>query len=180
MRLCGAAFSEFYVNEDGQARVVAVRGAPKAFAKFRSHDPSPPVPGSITARVLSGGPSVHTTDVKDHDLYHHGDPYRRALVDLGGARASLAVILIKDRAVLGGIDIFRQEVRPFFGSADRAIAEFRRPGCDHDGKCASVDRDARGLGAETALENLGFLRSAYAAVDAADLKSCSCEMSRLV
>lgn len=42
----------------------------------------------------------------------------------------------------------------------------------------SGSRPRRGLGPQ-AHEKLG-LRSAYAAVDAADLKSCSCEMSRLV
>src|SRR5262249_35601874 len=84
-----------------------------AFAEFRYANPAPPVPGSITAQILSGEPIIHLADVKDDDLYRRGDPQRRALVDLGGARTFLSVTLIKDRAVLGSINIYRQEVRPF-------------------------------------------------------------------
>jgi GAF domain-containing protein len=112
MQLCGAAFGALAVAEGNTARNVAVRGAP-AFAEFRRHNPSPNTPGSIAARWLSGEPVVHIADVKDDDLYRHGDPYRRALVDLGGARSVLYVGLQKEGKVLGAISIFRQEVRPF-------------------------------------------------------------------
>ncbi|MGE5271566.1 MAG: GAF domain-containing protein, partial [Thiohalocapsa sp.] len=113
MRLCRAEFGEFYVSEAEQLRAVAERGVPTAFAEFRYHNPSSPIPGSITARILGGEPVIHVADVKDDDLYRHGDPQRRALVDLGGARTFLSVTMIKGRAVLGSINIYRQEVRPF-------------------------------------------------------------------
>ncbi len=57
--------------------------------------------------------------MKDDDLYRRGDPHRRALVDLGGARTFLSVTPIKDRAVLGSINIYRQEVRLF---SDKQLA----------------------------------------------------------
>src|SRR5437660_5428394 len=47
------------------------------------------------------------------ELYRSGDPNRRALVDLGGARTSLVVPLLKNEDVLGVVQIYRQEVRPF-------------------------------------------------------------------
>src|SRR6516162_7537053 len=113
MRLCEVAFGEFFITEGEQLRAVAVRGVPAAFAEFRHRNPAPPIPGSITARILTGEPVIHVVDVKDDDLYRRGDLHRRALVDLGGARTFLSVSLIKDRAVLGSINIYRQEVRPF-------------------------------------------------------------------
>jgi GAF domain-containing protein/nitrogen-specific signal transduction histidine kinase len=119
MRLCGAVFGELVIFEDQRARTVAVRGVPAAFAEFRSRNRVPPVPGSTTARVLAGEPVVQIADVKDEDIYRRGDPHRRALVDLGGARTTLAVSLIKDGTVLGAIHIFRQEVRLF---SDKQIA----------------------------------------------------------
>jgi PAS domain S-box-containing protein len=118
MRLCEAAFGEFIVAEGDRVRAVAVRGAPAAFAELRSRSASP-TPGSIMARVLAGEPVIHTADAKDDDLYRRGDPHRLALVDLAGARTTVAVTLIKDGTVLGAINLYRQEVRPF---TDRQIA----------------------------------------------------------
>ncbi len=119
MRLCGAEFGEFFTAEGERLRAVAVRGTPAAFAEFRHHNPVPPTPGSITARILAGEPVIHVADVKDDELYLQGDPHRRALVDLGGARAFLWVTLLKNRVSLGSINIYRQEVRPF---SDKQIA----------------------------------------------------------
>jgi GAF domain-containing protein len=113
MRLCGAEFGEFFITEGEELRAIAVRGVPETFAEFRHRNPAPPIPGSITARILTGEPVIHVADVKDDDLYRRGDRHRRALVDLGGIRTFLSVTLIKDRVVLGSINIYRQEVRPF-------------------------------------------------------------------
>jgi GAF domain-containing protein len=118
MRLCEAAFGEFIIAEGERVRAVAVRGAPAAFAEIRMRS-APPTPGSIMARVLAREPVIHTVDASDDDLYRRGDPHRLVLVDLAGARTTLAVTLIKDGAVLGTIHIYREEVKPF---TDKQIA----------------------------------------------------------
>ena len=48
-----------------------------------------------------------------------GDPDRRALVELGGARTVAHVPLRKDERCFGAIIVYRQEVRPF---SDKQIA----------------------------------------------------------
>jgi GAF domain-containing protein len=119
MRLCEAAFGELAIIEGGQSRIVTTRGVPAAFAKFRSQYRASPLPGSITARIFAGEPVVQTIDAADSDAYRDGEPHRRAMVDLGGARTSLAVTLMKDHDVLGALHVYRQEVRPF---TDKQIA----------------------------------------------------------
>src|SRR5262249_20421405 len=62
---------------------------------------------------------VHVPDLSATELYHAGNPARRAYVDLGGARTLVSVALRKDKALLGAFNVFRQEVRPF---SDKEIA----------------------------------------------------------
>jgi GAF domain-containing protein len=119
MRLCGAAFGEMAIIEGAQTRTVITRGVPPAFAEFRRRHQASPLPGSITARVFAGEPVIHTIDAADSDLYREGEPHRGAMVDLGGARTSLTVTLMKGRDIVGAIHVYRQEVRPF---TDKQIA----------------------------------------------------------
>ena len=118
MRLCEAAFGIMGIREGDQPHAVAVRGVPPAYAEFRHRNPSPPT-APLWSRFLKGEVFIHTVDLKAEEVYVSGDPQRRALVDLGGARTSLAVALMRDRELLGAIQIYRAEVRPF---TDKQIA----------------------------------------------------------
>jgi class 3 adenylate cyclase len=119
MALCDAAFGTMRVNDNGWGRTVATRGVPEAYAEWRRRNPIPPGQGGMAARIDAGEPFVHMIDVKD-DYYRSGvDPGRRAMVDLGGARTYLVVPLRRDRDLLGALQLYRQEVRPF---TDKQIA----------------------------------------------------------
>jgi GAF domain-containing protein/nitrogen-specific signal transduction histidine kinase len=122
MRLCGAAFGAMGLFKDGKYSSVADRGLPEAYAEFRRQRMSLMSfsnPSLLVFRALHGESIIHTLDLKTEDLYEQGDPYRRAIVDLGGARTSLGVVLKKDGDVLGAIHLYRQEVQPF---SDKQIA----------------------------------------------------------
>ncbi len=71
------------------------------------------------ARLLEGEPYVEFVDLLESEAYRAGEPNRRALVDLGGARSLLAVPLLKDERVVGSVMIFRQEPQRF---SDKQIA----------------------------------------------------------
>jgi class 3 adenylate cyclase len=113
MRLCEAAFGQLDTYDGRQFRTVALRGVPAAFSGHLGHGSRVYSPGTGPARMLAGERVLYHRDLKDEDVYRNGDPHRRALVDLGGARTSLQVALVKDETFLGFITLFRQEVRPF-------------------------------------------------------------------
>ena len=118
-RLCEANFGTFWKRDGDRFYPGALRGVPPAFAKYMRREPLLPAPNSGLGRAAGGEPCVHIADIADSEAYRVGDPQRRALVDLGGARTAVWVPLRKDDAVLGVFTIYRQEVRPF---SDKQIA----------------------------------------------------------
>jgi class 3 adenylate cyclase len=119
MRLCEAAFGGLWTFAGDRYVAVAWRGVPAPYAEFLAKTTIMPGPGTAPYRFLRGERLVHNLDMAAEEPYRSGDPQRRALVDLGGARSALQVPLRKDDAVLGVITVYRQEVRPF---TDRQIA----------------------------------------------------------
>src|SRR5438874_8173222 len=96
MRLCDAAFGMMHTYDAKAVHPVAMRGLPPRFAEFASDLANQPGSGGATPRLMRGEPVVHVVDLMQEDAYQSGDSYRRALVDIGGARTLLAVPLRKD------------------------------------------------------------------------------------
>jgi PAS domain S-box-containing protein len=117
--LCEAAFGVLWTYDGEKFHASAQHGVPSAAAEFFTRGPHPVGPGNAHDVLLRGAPVVHIADAAATEAYRAGDPLRRALVDLGGARTSLYVPLRKDSAFLGAFTIYRQEVRPF---SDKQIA----------------------------------------------------------
>ena len=70
-------------------------------------------PGTLPARIIETRGPVQYADVTAGEPYRAGHPYARALVELGGIRAVLAVPLLKDGVAVGMVAIYRQEVGAF-------------------------------------------------------------------
>jgi signal transduction histidine kinase len=113
MLLCDAAFGLFNTYDGKRFHTATTRGVPAEFAEYRRANPADYGPGSSPAQIIDGAPYVHTIDAAAGEAYRAGEPNRRALVDLGGARSLLVMSLRKDDALLGMIGLYRQEVRPF-------------------------------------------------------------------
>jgi len=120
MRLCGAAFGELRTYDGDRFKLAASRGAPTAYTEYYAAQHTGHYgAGTGPARLLEGERFVHIPDLIETEPYQRGDPDRRAIVDIAGARAILTVPLLLDNAVRGFILVYRREPRPF---SDKQIA----------------------------------------------------------
>src|SRR6516164_638074 len=108
-RICGAKFGTLYLREGNGLRVVALHGAPLAYAEERQRQPVI-YPGrtNLLAQALATKRTGQITDVQDW-----GHPLRANLAKLAGARTVVAVPMVREDEPVGVIVIYRQEVRPF-------------------------------------------------------------------
>ena len=118
MRVCGVAFGSLNTWDGDLVRNVANRGLPPALAEWQDRNPVRKA-GAAALRSIETKRSQQLLDTMEEDGYKSGQPAPRAVVDLGGARTSLFVPLIKDESTLGFLHLFRQEVRAF---TDKEIA----------------------------------------------------------
>jgi two-component system NtrC family sensor kinase len=118
-RLCEAAFGILLTHDGDRFHFAALRSIPPAYAEFMREHPPIYGPGTSPGELALGARFVHVVDLTDTDSYRSGDPNRRAIADLAGARTLVAVPLRKHGALLGAIVVFRKEVHPF---TDKQIA----------------------------------------------------------
>jgi two-component system NtrC family sensor kinase len=113
MHLCEAQCGFIYQIEQGAMRAVAEIGVPPAFAEYRRHHLH--TGGATTpADVMRATKKpAHVHDARDSDAYRSGNPNAVAGVELGGARTVLYVPMIGDDDIVGVINLFRQEFKPF-------------------------------------------------------------------
>ncbi|MGE3742927.1 MAG: GAF domain-containing protein [Geminicoccaceae bacterium] len=113
MRLCEATVGDLRTYDGKDFRQVAARGMPEAYVDYYRDRSVSYGPGTGPARILAGEPVVHIPDLTDTEAYRRRDPDRVALVELGGARASLIVPLNRDEKIAGFIMILRQKAGAF-------------------------------------------------------------------
>src|SRR5207248_255078 len=99
--------------------MVACSNLPAALAAALRADSHRPGPNTALGRMARTKAPVHIEDVRDDIAYVEGDSWRVAVVESGGARAQIAVPLLKKGEMIGAFMIFRQEPRGF---ADNQIA----------------------------------------------------------
>jgi GAF domain-containing protein len=115
-RICEAKFGVLYLYDDGKFRPAALAGpSPEYEAFVRERGAFTPHPNQPLAQVL------HTKAVFQRSVAPHEST---AAFKYGGARAFIAVPMLKENKLVGAINIFRQEERPFTGKQIDLVKNF--------------------------------------------------------
>src|SRR5437763_7442826 len=116
--LCDVAFGHIWRFDGEFFHPAAARADAGVVQLFLQTKPYRPGPGSPTERLLKGEPFVQIADYQSDEV-QPSSPQVRENIRAAGVRTGLLVGLRKDQVLLGAINVFRQEVRPF---TDKQIA----------------------------------------------------------
>ena len=127
VHICEAKFGNLFLYENNTFRVGAQQNAPHAYAeRWRKH----PVltvgesPNNPLDRLAKTRSVVNIADLKAEPGYLKRYPRFVALVEAAGARTHLLVPMLKENELVGGIAIYRQEVRPFTDKQIELVQNF--------------------------------------------------------
>jgi GAF domain-containing protein len=111
-KLCEATHANVWRFDGETLHIAAVRGDFPFVEWLQRHSPVAPIAGSAADRIVRGERIVYVPDRREEEAYLINATFRE-MVDTSGVRASLSVALRKDETLLGMINVYRQEVRPF-------------------------------------------------------------------
>jgi signal transduction histidine kinase len=125
VKICDAKFGTMLRVEGDGYRVVAMHGAPMAYAKERRHNPLLRVgPTNPLTRLARSRELQHIADIRTDQAYLDRDLPFVQLADFAGARTLLSVPMLKENNFVGAIVIYRQEVRPFTDKQAELVKNF--------------------------------------------------------
>src|SRR5262245_11549761 len=118
LRICEAKFGVLFRIDNGETYPVAMLNLPPVFHEYlRQRERREPRPGSDLDILCKSRQVIHTVDMLQTSST--APPAK-----LGGARAQLAVPMLKDDGLVGAIVIYRQEVRSFTDKQIELVKNF--------------------------------------------------------
>lgn len=116
--ICEAKFGDIFRFDGNAFHFVARVGTPPKLEAFqRQRGPFQPISGGGMDRMMQTKQVVHTVD-------NSADAVPTPAGRLGGARSTLWVPMLKDDALIDGLTVYRQEIRPFTDKQIELIQDF--------------------------------------------------------
>src|SRR5215470_2109964 len=122
-RLCDASYGAMWLKEGDLFRNAAFHGAlPAAYIEqWRSARVGHTAP---TGRVAQSRKPLQIADLREDQTYLDGHPLTVTAVDVAGIRTLALVPMLKEGEFVGGISIYRKEVRPFTDNQIELVQNF--------------------------------------------------------
>jgi len=112
--LCDAPLALLPMVENNRIVIRAHRGASPKFIEALNEISLPLEDMRIAVvRAITTGEVVEVPDAASEDLYRDGVPFRAVAVELEGVRTIVVVPMMSEGTGVGGILLYRREVRPF-------------------------------------------------------------------
>ena len=108
VRICDAQFANLALYDGSKMRMAALHNAPRAFEELRRSDPVIPLDRSVLGIIVQTKKVAQISDMTAEEPYASW-----ALVKLAGARAVLAVPMLREGELVGAIVIYRTEPTAF-------------------------------------------------------------------
>ena len=115
VRICDATFGTLYLCEGSEFRGVAAHSK-QSYTNYFQHNPVFDLkdnPGIPLDRAANTKQVVHIPDLRSDQSYIGKNPRIKQFVELGGARTTAVIPMLKEDELVGAIIIYRQEVRSF-------------------------------------------------------------------
>jgi signal transduction histidine kinase/putative methionine-R-sulfoxide reductase with GAF domain len=112
-RLCTADLGILSLYEEEAFKPVRVVGATPAYGEFLKRNILRPGPSSGLGQLIHQLMPIHLPDLSVEKGYEEHQPSTVAAVELGGARTTLHVPMLRESTLVGVITIYRREVQPF-------------------------------------------------------------------
>src|SRR5262249_21426960 len=123
-RICEANFANIYRWDGDGLSLVATQNTPLAYVEARRRLPMRPDPKTPLGRMVATRNVVQVADLAADECYIERIPASVAAVELAGVRTALAVPMVKENELVGGVTVYRQEVRPFTDKQIELVANF--------------------------------------------------------